>query len=89
MDQTCINTIRTLAADVVQKANSGHPGGKTHNLSLVQHPWDAHQWPTLSFLPLSMRRLPLPPGSLGIALFSPMDMPAFCNIVFYISWDTT
>jgi hypothetical protein len=22
----CVNTIRTLAADVVQKANSGHPG---------------------------------------------------------------
>ncbi|HSQ56951.1 MAG TPA: transketolase, partial [Gemmata sp.] len=26
MDQTCINTIRTLAMDAVQKANSGHPG---------------------------------------------------------------
>lgn len=25
-DQTCINTIRTLAMDAVQKANSGHPG---------------------------------------------------------------
>jgi transketolase len=26
IDQTCINTIRTLAMDAVQKANSGHPG---------------------------------------------------------------
>ena len=26
IDQTCINTIRILAADMVQKANSGHPG---------------------------------------------------------------
>ena len=26
MDQLCINTIRTLAIDAVQKANSGHPG---------------------------------------------------------------
>jgi transketolase len=26
MDQLCINTIRTLAMDAVQKANSGHPG---------------------------------------------------------------
>ncbi len=26
LDQTCINTIRTLAIDAVQKANSGHPG---------------------------------------------------------------
>ncbi len=26
MDQLCINTIRTLAMDAIQKANSGHPG---------------------------------------------------------------
>lgn len=26
IDTIAINTIRTLAADVVQKANSGHPG---------------------------------------------------------------
>ena len=26
LDQTCVNTIRTLAMDGVQKANSGHPG---------------------------------------------------------------
>src|ERR1044071_10274049 len=26
LDQLCINTIRTLAMDGVQKANSGHPG---------------------------------------------------------------
>ena len=26
MDQQCINTIRTLAMDAVQQANSGHPG---------------------------------------------------------------
>src|SRR5512140_2325155 len=26
IDLTCINTIRTLAIDAVQKANSGHPG---------------------------------------------------------------
>ena len=26
MDLLCINTIRTLAMDAVQKANSGHPG---------------------------------------------------------------
>lgn len=25
-DVVCINTIRTLAADIVNKANSGHPG---------------------------------------------------------------
>ena len=26
LEQLCINTIRTLAMDSVQKANSGHPG---------------------------------------------------------------
>ena len=26
VEQLCINTIRTLAMDAVQKANSGHPG---------------------------------------------------------------
>jgi transketolase len=26
IDQVAINTIRTLSADVVRKANSGHPG---------------------------------------------------------------
>ena len=26
LDELCINTIRTLAMDGVQKANSGHPG---------------------------------------------------------------
>jgi transketolase len=26
MDGLCVNTIRTLAMDAVQRANSGHPG---------------------------------------------------------------
>ncbi|HEX4620085.1 MAG TPA: transketolase, partial [Myxococcaceae bacterium] len=26
VDQLCVNTIRTLSIDAVQKANSGHPG---------------------------------------------------------------
>jgi len=26
LDQRCINTIRLLAADAIQKAESGHPG---------------------------------------------------------------
>ena len=26
LDQRCINTIRFLSVDAVQKANSGHPG---------------------------------------------------------------
>ena len=26
IDQLCVNTVRTLAMDAVQAANSGHPG---------------------------------------------------------------
>ncbi|MGH9389798.1 MAG: transketolase, partial [Vicinamibacteria bacterium] len=26
LDELCVNTIRTLSIDAVQKANSGHPG---------------------------------------------------------------
>ena len=26
IDQQCVNTIRTLSMDAIQKANSGHPG---------------------------------------------------------------
>ncbi|HXF52286.1 MAG TPA: hypothetical protein VNM43_11450, partial [Dehalococcoidia bacterium] len=26
LDELCVNTIRTLAMDMVQRANSGHPG---------------------------------------------------------------
>jgi transketolase len=26
MDELCVNTIRTLSMDAVQRANSGHPG---------------------------------------------------------------
>jgi len=26
IDQLCVNTMRTLAIDAIQKANSGHPG---------------------------------------------------------------
>ena len=41
LDGLCINTIRTLAMDGVQKANSGHPGTAMamapvmHTLSLI------------------------------------------------------
>jgi transketolase len=53
LDELCVNTIRTLAMDAVQKANSGHPGTPMALAPLVyvlytrvmrHNPRDAH-WP--------------------------------------------
>jgi transketolase len=40
MDQLCINTIRTLSIDAVQKANSGHPGTPMALAPLVYTIWN-------------------------------------------------
>ena len=39
LDQRCINTIRTLAMDAVQKANSGHPGMPMGAASMAYTLW--------------------------------------------------
>jgi transketolase len=39
LDQLCINTIRTLAIDAVQKANSGHPGAPMGLAPMVYELW--------------------------------------------------
>lgn len=40
LDQLCINTIRTLAMDAVQKANSGHPGMPMGAAAMTYVLWD-------------------------------------------------
>jgi transketolase len=42
LDQLCINTIRTLAMDSVQKANSGHPGTAMALAPLAYVLWTKH-----------------------------------------------
>lgn len=42
LDQLCINTIRTLSMDAVQKANSGHPGTPMALAPLTYHLWQHH-----------------------------------------------
>ena len=42
LDQLCINTIRTLSMDAVQKANSGHPGTPMALAPLAYVLWDRH-----------------------------------------------
>ena len=40
LDQLCINTIRFLAVDAVQKANSGHPGAPMGAATMAYVLWD-------------------------------------------------
>ncbi|HEX2912124.1 MAG TPA: transketolase [Chloroflexia bacterium] len=42
LDQLCINTIRFLAVDGVQKANSGHPGAPMGMAALAYTLWTRH-----------------------------------------------
>jgi transketolase len=42
IDLTCINTIRTLAMDAVQKANSGHPGAPMGLAPVAYTLWNKH-----------------------------------------------
>ena len=53
LDELCINTIRFLAADAVEKAKSGHPGTPMGAAAVAYTLWDRHlrhnpfnpQWP--------------------------------------------
>jgi transketolase len=40
LDELCINTLRFLAVDIVQKANSGHPGLPMGSASMAYALWD-------------------------------------------------
>jgi transketolase len=40
LDETCINTLRFLAVDMVQKANSGHPGLPLGSAAMAYTLWD-------------------------------------------------
>src|SRR5579871_3096439 len=44
IDQLCINTIRTLSMDAVQKANSGHPGTAMAMAPVVHTLFDRFLW---------------------------------------------
>jgi transketolase len=40
LDELCINTLRFLAVDMVQKANSGHPGLTMGSAAMAYALWD-------------------------------------------------
>ena len=41
LDELCINTLRFLAVDMVQKANSGHPGLPMGSAAMAYALWDS------------------------------------------------
>src|SRR3989304_6031723 len=63
LDELCINTIRTLSIDAVQKANSGHPGAPMGAAAMAYTLWDRFlrhnpphpQWPNRERFVLSPR----------------------------------
>ena len=40
LDELCVNTLRFLAVDMVQKANSGHPGLPLGSAAMAYALWD-------------------------------------------------
>ncbi len=78
LDELCINTIRTLAMDAVQRANSGHPGtpmgaaAMTYTLwtrFLRHNPADPH-WPNRD-------RFVLSPGHASMLLYALLHLTGY------------
>jgi hypothetical protein len=66
LEQLCITTIRTLAMDAVQKANSGHPGTPMALAPLAFVLWDCGTIPATHI------------GRAATASFYPTVTPACC-----------
>ncbi|GCE13432.1 transketolase [Tengunoibacter tsumagoiensis] len=78
LEQLCINTIRTLAMDGVQKANSGHPGTAMALAPLTYLLWTRHmrhnphnpQW-------LNRDRFILSPGHASMLIYSMLYLTGY------------
>jgi transketolase len=82
LDQLCINTIRTLAMDGVQKAKSGHPGMPMGMASVAYVLWTKH----LNHNPLNMHwqnrdRFILSGGHGSMLLYSLLHLTGY-NVTF-------
>ena len=78
LDQLCINTIRFLAVDAVQKANSGHPGMPLGAAPMAYALWTR----TLKFNPRNPRwydrdRFVLSPGHGSMLLYALLYLTGF------------
>ena len=78
IDDLCINTIRTLAMDAVQKANSGHPGTPMGAAAMVYTLWTRFlrhnpadpKWPDRD-------RFVLSPGHASLLLYSLLHLTGY------------
>ena len=76
LDELCINTLRFLAVDMVQKANSGHPGLPMGSASMAYALWDR----SLKFNPRDpLLARPGPLHSLGRTWMCALVCPASCH----------
>src|SRR5216684_6870497 len=78
LDELCVNTIRTLSMDGVQKANSGHPGTPMALAPVVHTLWDRH----LRFNPgnpnwLNRDRFVLSCGHASMLLYSALHVNGY------------
>jgi transketolase len=75
LDQLCVNTIRFLAVDMVQKANSGHPGLPLDVAPMAYILWDCFlkfnprnpRWPDRNRFVLSALSITIRMGSSATA----------------------
>ena len=78
LDQLCVNTIRTLSIDAVQKANSGHPGAPMGLAPVAYVLWDRF----LRYSPANPRwpnrdRLVLSAGHASMLLYSMLHLTGY------------
>ena len=78
-DELCINALRTLAMDAVQRAGSGHPGTAMGAAAATYTLWSRHlrhnptnpDWPDRD-------RFVLSPGHASILLYSLLALTGYC-----------
>ena len=78
LDQLCVNTIRTLSIDAVQKANSGHPGAPMGLAPVAYVLWDRF----LRYSPANPRwpnrdRFVLSAGHASMLLYSMLHLTGY------------
>ena len=85
LDELCVNTIRMLSVDVVQHANSGHPGMPMGAATMGYVLWTRHLWhnPTNPAWP-DRDRFVLSAGHAGALLYSLLFLTGYdrtCSLV--------